>query len=342
MTEKISSLYVKSLDDMYIYDNINNFELFIKELATYITLLLIEFIGFSLVLDNVLSVGEIITFTGLVTYFISPIRNIIDLNKEYFYALNSLKRANNLFDIGSTDLTTKTKFNIIGNIRLKSLSYSYNDYNLILNNINIDINKGDKVLILGNSGSGKSTILKLLSKYYVPKRDSIYLDGIDINDISISNLKDNVISISQEEIIFTDTIKNNIIMDRKIGDLEFVDVCRLVYVDEIVKDKFLGYDTKIEENGQNISGGQRQRIILARALLKQGNIILIDEGLNAVDVDLERKILKNIFKKYVDKTIIIVSHRLENMDLYNKVVRLNKGLLEDVSVFPEGDCYNAR
>ena len=342
MTEKISSLYVKSLDDMYIYDNINNFELFIKELVTYITLLLIEFIGFSLVLDNVLSVGEIITFTGLVTYFISPIRNIIDLNKEYFYALNSLKRANNLFDIGSTDLTTKTKFNIIGNIRLKSLSYSYNDYNLILNNINIDINKGDKVLILGNSGSGKSTILKLLSKYYVPKRDSIYLDGIDINDISISNLKDNVISISQEEIIFTDTIKNNIIMDRKIGDLEFVDVCRLVYVDEIVKDKFLGYDTKIEENGQNISGGQRQRIILARALLKQGNIILIDEGLNAVDVDLERKILKNIFKKYVDKTIIIVSHRLENMDLYNKVVRLNKGLLEDVSVFPEGDCYNAR
>ena len=337
MAEKISSLYVKSLGDMHIYDNINNLELFIKDLVTYITLLLIEFIGFSLVFENVLTVGEIITFTSLVTYFISPIRNIIDLNKEYFYALNSLKRANNLFDIGSTDLTTKTKFNITGNINLKNLSYSYNDYNLVLENINVNINKGDKVLVLGNSGSGKSTIIKLLSKYYTPKRDCIYFDGIDINDISISNLKDNVVSISQEEIVFTDTVKNNIIIDREVDDLEFIDICKLVYVDEIVKDKFLGYDTKIEENGQNISGGQRQRIILARALLKHGNIILIDEGLNAIDVDLERKILKNIFKKYVDKTIIIVSHRLENMDLYNRVLKLNNGSLDNVSKFLEGD-----
>ena len=95
------------------------------------------------------------------------------------------------------------------------------------------------------------------------------------------------------------TIKNNIIIDRKIDDLEFSDVCKLVFVDEIVKDKFLGYDTKIEENGQNISGGQRQRIILARALLKHGNISLRDEGVNAIDVDLERRILKNIFKKRI-------------------------------------------
>ena len=195
-------------------------------------------------------------------------------------------------------------------------------------------------MILGSSGSGKSTILKLLSKYYVPKRDSIYLDEIDINDISISNLKDNVVSISQEEIIFNDTIKNNIIMNRDVTDLEFINICKLVYVDEIVKDMFLGYDTKLEENGQNISGGQRQRIILARALLKRGNIILIDEGLNAIDVNLERKILKNIFKSYMDKTIIIVSHRLENMDLYNKVVKLNNGSLEEVLGKPEGDCYN--
>ena len=335
MNEKISSLYVKALNDSFTYDNINNLELFIKDIVTYISILLIEFIGFTLLFDNILSLGEIITFTTLISYFIDPIRNIIDLNKEYFYALNSLKRANNLFDIESTDLVTKTNYDILGNINIKNLTYSYNDYTDTLDNITVNIKKGEKVLLLGNSGSGKSTILKLLSKYYMPKRDNIYIDEVDINDISISNLKDNIVSISQDEIIFTDTIKNNIILNRNIDDTSFMKVCKLTYVDEIVKDMFLGYDTKLEENGQNISGGQRQRIILARTLLKKSNIILIDEGLNAIDINLERKILKNIFNEYRNKTIIIVSHRLENMDLYNKVIRLANGKIENILTYPK-------
>ena len=153
----------------------------------------------------------------------------------------------------------------------------------------------------------------------------VYLDNIDINDIAITNLKDNIITISQEEIIFTDTIKNNIILNRNINDNEFMKICKLTYVEDITKEMFLGMDTKLEENGQNISGGQRQRIILARALLKPANIILIDEGLNAIDINLERKILKNIFTEYKDKTFIIVSHRTENMDLYDKIIKIEKG-----------------
>ena len=120
---------------------------------------------------------------------------------------------------------------------------------------------------------------------------------------------------------------------------DFINVCKLTYVDKIVKNMFLGYDTKLEENGQNISGGQKQRIILARTLLKKSNIMLIDEGLNAIDVNLERKILKNIFREYKNKTIIIVSHRLENMDLYNKVIKLENGMINDILVYPK-EIYN--
>ena len=98
-------------------------------------------------------------------------------------------------------------------------------------------------------------------------------------------------------------------------------------VNEIIKDNPLGYNMPLEENGVNISGGQRQRIILARALLKESKIILIDEGLNEVDSNLERKILKNIFKYYHDKTFIIVSHRLDNIDLFDKVIRLENGVI---------------
>ena len=330
INEKMTSLYVKSLNNMFTYDSINNLELISKDIITYISLLLIEFIGFTYTFDNILTTGQIIIFISLTSYFITPIRNIIDLNKEYFYALNSLKRANNLLDIESVNLNKKTDFKIKGNIKIKNLEYTYNDYDKVLKNINLNIKKNEKVLIIGNSGSGKSTLLKILAKYYICKRDKIYIDNIDINDISLKNLKDYITLISQNEILFTDTIKNNIIMDRKINNNEFQKLCKLLYIDKIVKNMYLGYETKLEENGNNISGGQKQRIILARSLLKKGNIILIDEGLNAIDINLERKILKNIFNKYKNKTIIIVSHRLENMDLYDKVIRINNGFIETV------------
>ena len=340
MNEKMSSLYVKSLRAFSIYDNINNWELFFKDFITYIGLLFIEFVGFNYVFDNILTTGQIVIFISLVTYFITPIRDIIDLNKEYFYAINSLKRANNLMDIESVNLDMKTNFDIKGNIKINNLTYSYDDYTKILKDITLDINMGEKVLILGDSGSGKSTIIKLLAKYYGVNRDSIYLDDVDINDISVSNLRDNLTIILQDEVLFTDTIKNNIVIGRRIDDSEFSDVCKLLYIDQVVKDKYLGYNTKLEENGCNLSGGQRQRIILARALLKKGNIILIDEGLNAIDINLERKILKNIFDRYRNKTIIIVSHRLENMDLYDIVIELRNGYINSFKRKTQGAFYN--
>lgn len=342
VNEKMTSLYVKSLKDIYSYDNINNLEIFFKDFITYFSLLVIEFIGFNYVFDNVLTTGQIVIFTNLVMYFLTPIREIIDLNKDYFYAVNSLKRANNLLDVESVDLISKTNFNILGNIKLNNLDFSYNDYKYVLKNVNFEINKGEKVLILGNSGSGKSTLLKLLFKNYVVKCNMIYLDGIDLNDISISNIRDYLTVISQNEVLFTDTIKNNIIIGRKVSDDDFINICKLVFVDKIVENYLLGFNTKLEENGNNLSGGQRQRIILARALLKGGNIILIDEGLNAVDVDLERRILKNIFKEYKDKTFIIVSHRLENIDLFDRVIRMNNGVVEFNKRKKDGVVYHAR
>lgn len=328
--DKMASLYAKSLNDLFNFDNLNNLEMFIKDIVTYSCIMLSSFVGFSLVFDNILSIGEIITFIALTDYFISPIRNVIDLNKEYFYAVNSLRRASDLLDQESYSLDCTTNFSLGGKIDIVNLSYSYNDYRKAIGCINLSINPGDKILLLGSSGSGKSTLIKLLSKYYQPCRGMIYYDNVDVNDISLVNIKNFVTTISQEEIIFTDTIRNNILMGRCIDSKLFMDICQMTGVDDFVRDMFLGYDTRLEENGQNISGGQRQRIILARALLKKSKIILIDEGLSAIDSSLEKVILERIFKEYRDKTIIIVSHRLENMNLYDRVLKLNNGKIYDL------------
>ena len=338
MTEQMEKLYVSSLNDVFIYDNFSNLELFMKDITTLIGTLLISYVGYKLIMDGLLSIGSVITFLSLMSYFIDPLKNLIDLVKESFYATNAIKRVDSLFDIDEERLENKTNLEIGGNINLSNLVFSYNNCDNVLNNINMNIERGNKVLILGESGSGKSTILKLLYKYYTAKRGMIFIDNIDINDYSLEDIRSKIVYISQDETLFTDSIKNNIILNRNIEHQKFLEICNLTYVDEIVKDLFLDYDTKLEENGLNISGGQRQRIILARALLKESSIILIDEGLNAIDINLERKILKNIFKKYPDKTIIIVSHRLENMDLYDKVFKIKRGNLEEyISPIGEND-----
>lgn len=327
INERMETLYLKSLNDNFFYQNINTMELFLKELITTIGTLLFQFIGIYFVMNQKMTLGYLMSLTALANCFLEPIINFIQLNKEYFYSKNSLKRINHLFEVKEENLCTKTNFVADGKISFQNLSFSYNQEKNILESISFDILKGNKVIILGDSGSGKSTILKLLLKYYEINRNMIYLNGIDLNNYSISDVRNSIGLMSQNEILYTDTILNNITLYQEIDSNKWLDICKITYVDDFVKNFFLGYQTKLEENGLNLSGGQRQRLLLARLLLREKKIILIDEGLNAVDVNLERKILKNIFSKYPDKTIIVVSHRRENLDLFDQTLYFSQGKL---------------
>ncbi len=304
--------------------SINNKELLTNNLLVLIGTLLINYLGFFLLLKNKINLGNLITYNTLMIYFIEPIRNTVDINKDYYYIKNAITRANNLFEVETENLNYKNNITLMGKIKFKNLSFNYHQ-NVILKNINLTINKYSKVLLLGASGTGKSTLLKLLEKYYEVENNSIYLDEYDINELTIADIRNNITYISQNEILYTDTIKNNITMDREISKENFEMICKITCIDEFVNELFLKYNTILEENGLNLSGGQRQRIILARALLKPSSIIIIDEGLNAMDINLERKILKNIFKIYKEKTFILVSHRKENMDLFDQVIELKAG-----------------
>ena len=321
---KFEKRYFKNTNEMATYEKIISTKEFIATTLISIATLLLMFLGSYNIMKNNISIGTFLSFNFLMTYYLESIKNIGDFLRNYYYAKESLKKANNLLQIASDDFTNRSNLEITGDIEIRNLNFAYH-LPSILKNVNLKIKKGEKVMILGNSGSGKSSLIKLLYSYYKPERGQIFYNNYDILDYYLDDIRSSISLISQNEILYTDTIRNNIILDRKISDSNFLNITKLTYVEDIIKNKFLGYDTFLEENGANLSGGEKQRIILARALLKESNLLLIDEGLNQMDINLERKILKNIFNYYSSKTIIIVSHRLENMDLFDKVIKLENG-----------------
>lgn len=325
--DKFEKKYVKFLKNIFKFDNYNNTISILKDLVNAIGYLTIIYVGAKMVILGNLTFGDLLVFVNLLNYFLEPIKNIIDLNSEIKEAKNSLRRILELFK------NENKKQTFIDNVKVKeisfnNLSYSYDYKEKQLKNINLKLKK-QKILILGKSGSGKSTLFKLLMRYYEIPRNQITINGYDINDYKDDVIKHNFSYISQNEILYTDSIYNNLKIDKNITEEQIIEISKKCFIDEFLND--LGLNMLIEENGYNLSGGQRQRIILARALLKNFEVLIIDEGLSQMDINLERKILKNLFKMYENKMIIVISHRLDNMDLYDRVIELKNGeIVKDV------------
>ena len=307
--------YIKYLNKIVSLDNFLNTQNYLKEFINILCDLLIIYVGVKYYQNKELTIGTLLAFNSIQYFFFSPIKNILDLDSNLIEGKKVLKKVYEMFSSINKKKFTKE----IKNIKIKNLNYSYNDKK-VLNNLNLEINNGEKILLVGDSGTGKSTLFKILMGYLSIERGQVYFDDVDINDIE--NIRDSISLISQNETLFTDTLYNNIFIYN--NDVSVIKEC---FIDEILNTNTLGYNMLIEENGFNLSGGQKQRIILARTILKQFNILLIDEGLNQMDIGLERKILINLFKRFKDKTIIVISHRMDNMDLYDKKIQIEEGTI---------------
>ena len=318
--DRFNNIYISFLNGMFKLNNHVNNQAFMKDLINEIGNIFILFIGSLLVYEHKFSIGYLITYSSMMVYFLEPIRNIIDMDFNVKESKESITRVLSLYENYSDKGIVNFKD---GNICFKNLSFTFDNRKDILKGVNVSINKGEKVMIYGTSGSGKSTLLKLLMGYYSIDRGMIFIDNIDINDYKIKSLRKNITYVSQNEILFNDTLINNLKLKCCDND-RILSMTRLLEFNEIL-DNDLGLNMMVEENGFNLSGGQRQRIVLARALLGQAQIILIDEGLSQVDVSLERKILINIFNEFKDKTFIIISHRMENLDLFDKFIKVENG-----------------
>lgn len=303
---KFRKVYEKYLSTVKDVDITYNKQILDKEIVHYFGLFfLIIYIFLEISKGMVFSEG--VTLFILAIYFLDNFRNILGFDLEVKEVTSAVKHVSELLNYNKQK---KIRKQICGDIRFTNVSYSFDDEKKVLDGISLVIKQGEKVMVTGKSGSGKSTLFKILKGFYNDYQGKVFIGNKDIRRIKVSGIN----YICQKENIFTGTLKDNLEL---LGKYDQRDICE-------IKDIGLECDDLLEENGFNLSGGQRQRIILARALNKF-NILIIDEGLSEVDVNMERRIIKGLLERYKNKTIIYVSHRRDNLDLFDRLVEINDG-----------------
>lgn len=300
---KVYEKYLSTVKDVDITYNKQSLD---KEIVHYFGLFfLIIYIFLEISKGMVFSEG--VTLFILAIYFLDNFRNILGFDLEVKEVTSAVKHVSELLNYNKQK---KIRKQIRGDIRFTNVSYSFDDEKKVLDGISLVIKQGEKVMVTGKSGSGKSTLFKILKGFYNDYQGKVFIGNKDIRRLKVSGIN----YICQKENIFTGTLKDNLEL---LGKYDQRDICE-------IKDIGLEYDDLLEENGFNLSGGQRQRIILARAL-NNFNILIIDEGLSEVDVNMERRIIKGLLERYKNKTIIYVSHRRDNLDLFDRLVEINDG-----------------
>ena len=214
----------------------------------------------------------------------------------------------------------------IEKIEIKNLSYSYyNNEILAIKDINITINKGEKIGIIGKVGSGKTTLMNIIAGFYEVSEKHVYINGVDINEYSQEAIFQNIGYAMQKNIIIDDTIKNNIDIVKEATDEKIEDISKKANILEDIYSMQDGFDTKLGENGAKISGGQKQRIQIARNLLNIRDVNIYDDTLSALDIETEKKIIQEIETQMQDKIFILVSNKISMMEKMDKIFLLVNG-----------------
>lgn len=296
--------------------------------------------GGKLVVDGQITVGELVTFNGYIGLFVGPVSWIPPLIARIKRAQISYKRLNKVFELDTEKVNVKEKEiknKLEGNIVINDLSFHYPEVmDNALENISVEIKKGETLGIIGTIGSGKTTLMNLLTRLYSIPRGKIQIEGKDINDIPIEVLRENICYITQDNFLFSSTLKDNISLFKEEYRTEEIkdSTKKAVIYDEISKMP-KGIETKIGERGADLSGGQRQRVAISRAFLKNSRILIFDDTFSALDNRTSQTLLENIKQFSGEKTCIIISNKVSDVKDSDKIIVLSNGAIVEKGTHDE-------
>ena len=326
--QKIDREFVDYLKKSFTYSRAESQQKALKKLAQLFLNVCILWMGANLVMDGKMSLGQLITYNTLLFYFTNPLENIINLQSKLQTAQVANNRLNEVYLVNSEFEEQKMVEDLSmvqGDMTFKKVHYKYDYGQDILSDINLTIKHGSKIAFVGVSGSGKSTLAKMMVNFFNPSQGEIRLGDMNLNHIDKKSLRQHINYLPQQPYVFNGTILENLLLGAK-EDTTWEDILRAVELAEIREDierMPLNYQTELTSDGTGISGGQRQRIALARALLTDAPILILDEATSSLDILTEKRIVDNLMN--LDKTLIFIAHRLTIAERTEKVVVLDRG-----------------
>lgn len=322
--------YIKSLRIAFKEGFLSTIQSSLSDLIGTLGNLFIMYFGIKQVLDGNITIGSLMAFITLSNYFMEPVGNLVGLQLDIQEAQISMKRMAEILEYDSEEKSEeKNLYNscsLKGDICLENVSFRYGNRELALENVSFTIKQNKKTAIVGASGSGKSTIVKLLLKYYSAEKGKITIDGNDISDIPAKYIRENISLVTQNIQLFSKSIYENVAMVKpNATKSEVKNALILADAFEFIKKQPLQEFTYLEEAGFGLSGGERQRLALSRAFLKDGDLFILDESTSNLDFGTERLIFNSIYNKFCDKTMIIVAHRLSTIKDCDHIIVMDNG-----------------
>tara|TARA_Y100000591_G_scaffold329704_1_gene358854 strand:+ start:2399 stop:4147 length:1749 start_codon:yes stop_codon:yes gene_type:complete len=282
----------------------------------------------TLIINDELDINNFFSFLAAMMLAYQPVRSLATLNMGVQQGLSASKRVLPIIDSVSADENKDINLNLeSGNICFKGVGFKYSTRkDQVLNDVNLEIDKNKMTALVGHSGAGKTTILNLIPRFYKHSEGQILIDNQSIDKVSLKSLRKNISLVSQDTTLFDDSIKNNIkYSNLNATDEEIFKAAKLSYCDEFIKKMPDGYETLIGENGIRLSGGEKQRLSIARAMLKNSKIILLDEATSSLDSETEEKIQEAINYLTEGRTTLVIAHRLSTIINASKIYVVEKG-----------------
>ncbi|WP_210611146.1 ABC transporter ATP-binding protein [Priestia flexa] len=297
-------------------------------------LIVIAFAGYQ-VINGSLSIGTMVAFIGYIDRLYNPLRRLVNSSTTLTQSVASMDRMfefiDEQYDIVDSP-NAKDSLEIKGAVKFNNVSFAYEEDEYILHDINLDVEQGKSVAFVGMSGGGKSTIISLIPRFYDVSSGEILIDGVNVKDYQTKNLRDQIGIVLQDTVLFSDTIRNNILLGKPgATDEDVVAAAKAANAHDFIMKLPHGYDTKVGERGMKLSGGQKQRVSIARVFLKNPPILIFDEATSALDLESEHYIQETLEKLAKERTTFIVAHRLSTITHVDEIV-----LVQDGKVIEQG------